>query len=742
MSQRNNRMMMRAAVMLGAMGLAGASAQAEVFVAPLGPGGDYRVYQTINTSLTWTAAQADAQTRLESIFGIGTAGRLVRVDSAAENAFVQAISQGSNRWLGGTDQTTEGTWYWVDNTGADNVHFWNGSVGGTPVAGVYANWNGGEPNNSGNEDYVEMRAGDGLWNDLNSTQSKFYVVQWDIGPSLVDATTTGDPIYLDPATGRYVQRTTTSQIWDTSKALAESRQLNGVQGRLVQVESAGYSQFLGSIGGGWAGLTDNELFGGSESQGQANPQQNGWVWSGPINTSGIITNTALGAFTNWNGGEPNNSSGAEDYMEISNSLAGGWNDNNGGTQSRAALIQFDGVAADLNVKVIAVNGTAAPGGSATDIRNLINSQSARTGFFEGQFAAVSFSDPQNAASTTFANRVAFPNNTNSDDNNFAAKAYLTVDIDAAGDYTFGVNHDDAYELVVDRGAGAVTAVNAAGTATTLTTVHFDAPGQYNIYALVGESGGGSSLQLFAAAGDFGGQSVAAAQGNGAVFHLVGDSLNGGLATAKLRDIGAMGGFHVVRKNGTVGNLAATDTLLDNGAIVGVSDDFKVINFLDTSSNGHFGADNLFPGATAGDDNNYAVEATTRLLVDGNSAGWWTFAVNSDDGFRLDIVGADFASFAGDVGTAIVGGNLEFNAGRGTDDSFGSIYLAAGIYDLNLRYWEGTGGSALELYYAAGVHTSFDGSFDLLTAIPLPGAGVMGFAMMLGMASVKRFRRGV
>jgi hypothetical protein len=427
-------------------------------------------------------------------------------------------------------------------------------------------------------------------------------------------------------------------------------------------------------------------------------------------------------------------------MEVSNSLSGGWNDNNGGSASRAALIQFDGVAVDTNVKVIAVNGASGPGGSANDIRNLINHQATRTGYFEGQYAAVSFADPQGAAGTTFPNRVAFPNNTSGDDNNFAVKAYLTVDITAAGDYTFGVNHDDAYELVVDRGAGVVTAVNSGGTTTTLTTVYFDAPGQYNIYALVGENTGGSSLQLFAAAGAYGGMTVGDAQAAGAEFHLVGDSLNGGLATTTLRDIGITSAFQVTRKNGTVGNLANTDALLDNPGIPGVSGNYGVINFLDTDGNGHFGADSVFPGDTVADDNNFAVDVNATLLVSEDSAGWWTFGINSDDGFRLDIDGADFSSFAGDVGTAIVNGNLEFNSGRGTDDSFGSIFLAAGTYDLNLRYWEGGGGSALELFYAAGVHTSFNGSFDLLTIIPLPGAGVMGFTMMLGMASVKRFRR--
>ncbi len=107
---------------------------------------------------------------------LGVTGHLSNITSAAENAFVHAMAP-VNAWLGGSDAAVEGDWRWTSGPEAGQ-QFWSGGVGGTTVGGSYANWGGGEPNNSGNEDTVHMRP-DGMWNDQPGGTAYDYVIEWD-----------------------------------------------------------------------------------------------------------------------------------------------------------------------------------------------------------------------------------------------------------------------------------------------------------------------------------------------------------------------------------------------------------------------------------------------------------------------------------------------------------------------------------------------------------------------------------
>ncbi len=143
--------------------------------------GNRSFYRLSAAPASWAAASAIANSATivepPGVTGVnGVTGHLSNITSQAENDFVHAIAP-VNAWLGGGDGAVEGEWRWLVGPEAGQ-QFWQGGVGGSTVGGSYANWGGGEPNNSGNEDTVHMRP-DGRWNDLPGATAYDYVIEWD-----------------------------------------------------------------------------------------------------------------------------------------------------------------------------------------------------------------------------------------------------------------------------------------------------------------------------------------------------------------------------------------------------------------------------------------------------------------------------------------------------------------------------------------------------------------------------------
>jgi hypothetical protein len=107
-------------------------------------------YYRSTGSATWTTARANCA---------AMGGYLVTITSAAEQSFIFNIWPSG--WIGLTDEVTEGTWRWV-----------------TGETYSYKNWNSGEPNNAGNEDYVQF-VSNGRWNDLPNNVSLPYVLEFN-----------------------------------------------------------------------------------------------------------------------------------------------------------------------------------------------------------------------------------------------------------------------------------------------------------------------------------------------------------------------------------------------------------------------------------------------------------------------------------------------------------------------------------------------------------------------------------
>ncbi len=131
--------------------------------------------------ITWTAARDAAA--LRTFYGLQ--GYLATISSQDESDLLGAQAPGAG-WIGASDATTEGDWYWVTGPEAGTL-FWRGTAGGTAFG--YEFWNTGEPNQSGNEDYAHITAPgvglDGSWNDLSNTgaasgdyQPKGYLVEY------------------------------------------------------------------------------------------------------------------------------------------------------------------------------------------------------------------------------------------------------------------------------------------------------------------------------------------------------------------------------------------------------------------------------------------------------------------------------------------------------------------------------------------------------------------------------------
>lgn len=108
---------------------------------------------------------------------------------------------------------------------------------------------------------------------------------------------------------------------------------------------------------------------------------------------------------------------------------------------------------------------------------------------------------------------------------FVVVATGYVQIDQAGDWTFGVSSDDGFscELVNDFRTYAFSFPQPRAAADTLHTFNIDMPGLYRVRLVYYENGGGAEVEFFAAKGSY-------AAFNANAFRLVGDTANGGLTT--------------------------------------------------------------------------------------------------------------------------------------------------------------------------------------------------------------------
>jgi hypothetical protein len=141
-------------------------------------------YRPITNGNTYTGARAAALTTTFK----GQTGYLVTITSADEDNFIQQNVPQQNIWIALTDEVTEGQW--VIDAGPEKgtlIKTSNGQTAGN-IQGKYNNWAGGEPNNSGNEDYTVTKwSGGTQWNDLPNNFYCAYVIEYGTWTNSDDA---------------------------------------------------------------------------------------------------------------------------------------------------------------------------------------------------------------------------------------------------------------------------------------------------------------------------------------------------------------------------------------------------------------------------------------------------------------------------------------------------------------------------------------------------------------------------
>ncbi len=155
----------------------------------------------------------------------------------------------------------------------------------------------------------------------------------------------------------------------------------------------------------------------------------------------------------------------------------------------------------------------------------------------------------------------------------------------------------------------------------------------------------------------------------------------------------------VKSNGSVSSLSEAETLLvtPSQQVSVVTQITPVVNFLENGGTGHFSSDLPFPGSAVGNDTeDFITESVGTITIP--AAGQWTFGVNSDDGFKLQV--GNFTT--------------QCDCLRGASDTLQTFnFPAAGKYPIRLLFFERGGGAAVELFAAQGAHGSYNANFDLV-----------------------------
>ena len=176
--------------------------------------------------------------------------------------------------------------------------------------------------------------------------------------SVLNITSSGDASYFSD-TGSYYKFVNSGVTWNSARVAARSSTLNGMAGYLATVTSASEFTFIKNKAGAsqvWLGGSDVSSEGvwrWIDDPGVPADESGVQFWQGA--GAGYATN---GMYTSWNTGEPNDSGGNEDALQIESS--GNWNDLPTNSTTLPYVIEYTPSASDGSQATLNIQSATAP----------------------------------------------------------------------------------------------------------------------------------------------------------------------------------------------------------------------------------------------------------------------------------------------------------------------------------------------------------------------------------------------
>ena len=237
---------------------------------------DGHTYAYVEDDMSWTDARDYCEAK---------GGHLATVTSSLEQIFLENAFPSTSGWIGlFKDQEV---WRWVTDEEIE-----------------YTNWDSGEPNNSGGDEWcVHIRSDEDMqWNDAENDDTYYhsgFYIEWEYADGEYDFIDFGNVAYFNGHKYAYFEGSSIS--WTDARALCQE-----LGGHLMIITSADEQKFLE----------------------QQYPETSGWIGMYLDNiTWRWVTNEKV-EYTNWDSGEPNDAGGDECCVHIWSDEDMQWNDLN------------------------------------------------------------------------------------------------------------------------------------------------------------------------------------------------------------------------------------------------------------------------------------------------------------------------------------------------------------------------------------------------------------------------------